>query len=176
MTDYSFVTIWQINAPLLRVWDILADVERWPDWWTSIERVQVIEPGNANGIGERIRVTLRMPLHLHWTFDECIIQLQAPNLLELDLVDGQAGIDQFYLARSGNGTLFRYDLTLQISNRWMNWLMQIARPVVQWSHTAAVREGARGLARLLKTQVETEIETGEQDTTCFCDEPLARRT
>ena len=31
MSDYEFVTVWNIDAPLPRVWDEIKDADAWPD-------------------------------------------------------------------------------------------------------------------------------------------------
>ncbi len=174
MRDYALVTIWHVDAPLAQVWDIIADVEHWSEWWTSIKRVHVTEPGGARGVGRRMQITLRLPLHLSLSFKVRVTRAEPPNLLEFTLADG-ASADQFYLTGSGRGTLFRYDWTIWTTSRWLDWSMPLARPIIAWFHNAAMREGRRGLAQRLHAQIETEIETGEQDTNCFCDEPLAPR-
>lgn len=40
-----------------RVWDALADHERWPEWFTTITSVEVL--GSGEGIGGRRRVRIR---------------------------------------------------------------------------------------------------------------------
>lgn len=34
-----------IDAPVERVWDVLMDVERWPDWSPTVTAVKRLEPG-----------------------------------------------------------------------------------------------------------------------------------
>ena len=33
MSDYEFVTIWNFDAPLERVWEIIKHSESWSEWW-----------------------------------------------------------------------------------------------------------------------------------------------
>jgi uncharacterized membrane protein len=44
-----------IDAPAARVWDILADVARWPEWTASIDRVERLDGGEL-GLGCRVRI------------------------------------------------------------------------------------------------------------------------
>ncbi len=60
MADYSFVTIWRLEAPIDRVWELIDDASSWPDWWPSVLAVE--ETGTqalprrrrtASGVGSR---------------------------------------------------------------------------------------------------------------------------
>lgn len=54
MTDFS-ITV-DIAAPPERVWAVIADVERWPEWTPTVTRIQRLDPGPlAAGSRARIR-------------------------------------------------------------------------------------------------------------------------
>ncbi|MGI8869667.1 MAG: SRPBCC family protein [Mycobacteriales bacterium] len=57
-----------IDAAPQRVWEVLHDVERWPDWSPTIETVQVIE-GEAGTVGSKTRVTQPKLRPAVWTID-----------------------------------------------------------------------------------------------------------
>jgi uncharacterized membrane protein len=53
MADFRYVV--EIQAPPSRVWSVLLDVERWPDWNTSVARVKRMDFGPLT-LGSRTRI------------------------------------------------------------------------------------------------------------------------
>jgi uncharacterized membrane protein len=55
----------EIEAPPARVWQVMSDVERWPDWTTSMESVE--KPDRPLGPGARVAVKPRGVGRSTWT-------------------------------------------------------------------------------------------------------------
>ena len=47
----------RLGAPVDRVWAVIADHERWPEWFTALEGVERV--GSGEGVGGRRRVRLK---------------------------------------------------------------------------------------------------------------------
>jgi hypothetical protein len=62
MAEYHFVSIWQIQAPIERVWEEIYHAERWPSWWKYVVGVDELEPGAADGVGKHLRLLFRTRL------------------------------------------------------------------------------------------------------------------
>ena len=53
MSDFRYEV--EIRVSPARVWSVLLDVERWPEWTTSVTRIQRLEVG-AVSMGSRVRI------------------------------------------------------------------------------------------------------------------------
>lgn len=66
-----------INAPIARVWEIAADIQRQPEWMHEMKRVEMITPGPIR-VGSRGRATVRI-FGISTTDDVVITQLEPPH-------------------------------------------------------------------------------------------------
>lgn len=64
MSDYRISTT--IDAPAERVWAVLADVERWPEWTASVSRVEILTSAPL-GVGGRVRLDQPKLRRAVWT-------------------------------------------------------------------------------------------------------------
>ena len=53
MSDFRYEV--EIRVPPARVWSVLLDLERWPEWTTSVSRIQRMEVGPLS-MGSRTRI------------------------------------------------------------------------------------------------------------------------
>jgi uncharacterized membrane protein len=49
----------EIDAPIREVWDVLADIERQPEWMTEMKAVRIVTPGPV-GVGSRGEADVRI--------------------------------------------------------------------------------------------------------------------
>jgi len=150
MAGYRFLTTWVLDAPIERVWDAMYDAERWPDWWRGVERVQVLEPGDGNRVGELSRYTWKSRLPYRLEFDMRTTRVEAPHLVEGDAHGELTGHGRWQLfSGAGGTTAVTYEWVVETTARWMNALAPIARPLFAWNHDYVMRSGGEGLARRL---------------------------
>ncbi|WP_176049430.1 SRPBCC family protein [Burkholderia sp. BCC1644] len=159
MAEYRFSTTWRVDAPLAAVWDAIYQVDRWPDWWKGSERTVEIEHGDARGVGALHRYTWKGALPYRLTFDMRVLRVEWPHALEGRASGAIEGDGRWSFAGDGARTVVRYDWHIRTQVRWMNWLEPLARPLFRWNHDVVMREGAKGLARLLDAAVEMDGRT-----------------
>ena len=58
-----------IDAPPHRVWSVMSDVERWPEWTQSITRAELVS-SRPFGAGSRVRVKQPRLMAVTWTVTE----------------------------------------------------------------------------------------------------------
>lgn len=148
MAHYRFLTTWVLEAPIDDVWDLLYESERWPEWWRGVERVRILEPGDANRVGELARYTWRSRLPYELEFDVLTTRVERPHLVEGTATGALAGLGRWRLFE-GRGTAVTYEWNVETTERWMNALGPVARPAFRWNHDYVMRAGGVGLARRL---------------------------
>jgi hypothetical protein len=149
VTAYRFVTTWRFDAPVDRVFAVLADIGRWPEWWHGVRRAELIEPGDADGVGALWRYAWRGGLPYDVRFDSRVTRVEAPHLLEGRAAGELVGTGLCRLFGDAGTTTVVYDWDVRTTRPWMNRLAPLARPLLAWNHDRVMRHGSEGLARRL---------------------------
>ena len=150
MSDYEFVTIWRVDAPLEKVWDIIEDADSWPEWWKGVLSVVKLKPGDENGVGSIRRTVWKSALPYKLEFDSEILRIEKLKLIEARAfgeLDGN-GLWQFE-PLSDTSTRIQYDWRVKTTKAWMNLLAPVARPFFRWNHDTIMGWGEDGLKQRL---------------------------
>lgn len=153
MSEYKFVTIWRMDAPIERIYEAIQDTQAWPRWWRNIERVEVLRGGDARGIGAVNRFTFRTELPYKLRFDLQVTHNDRPTLLEGKASGELEGIGRWTFAREGGVTVINYLWHVRTTRWWMNLFAPIARPFFARNHEAVMANGGRALAALLNARL-----------------------
>ena len=78
--EFRLVTDWRLDAPIGEVWAVLEAVDAWPDWWRAVVRVEVMESGDAKGIGAVWRMTWRTALPYQLAFDMRVTRIDPQSV------------------------------------------------------------------------------------------------
>ena len=157
MAAYSFLTTWCVAAPVERVWEVLSDPAGYPDWWTGVRKVTVLEPGEhgVGGVGTLYRMEWRSKLPYSLEFDSRVTRVEAPRLMEGQASGELAGTGVWRLFDAPAGTVALYNWDVSTTRAWMNRLAPVARPAFSWNHSYVMRAGAHGLAEKLGAELIT---------------------
>ena len=155
MAAYSFLTTWCVTAPLERVWEVISDAPRYPEWWKGVRKVTVLEPGEDGdrGVGTLYRLQWRSKLPDSLEFDSRVTRSEAPHLLEGQASGELAGVGVWRLYEAPQGTALVYSWDVRTTRAWMNAVGPLARPAFAWNHDFVMRQGAEGLAAKLGAEL-----------------------
>jgi len=153
MAAFQFISVWRIAAPLPRVCEAVSQCAEWPRWWRGVEKVEVCDVGNAEGLGSLRRFTWRGRLPYRLTFD-----VRVTRIVPLTLLEGRAsgeleGIGRWSFSGDDDVTVVRYEWQVRTNRRFLNLIAALARPLIRWNHDQAMQLGAEGMARLLNARL-----------------------
>ena len=149
MASYRFLTVWVLDAPIEKVWDVITDNQNLPTWWKAVKQVKQLDVGNPDGVGSSWQMTWGTPLAYTISFTSTIIRVEAPKLLELNAIGEVEGIGRWELESTTEGTLVRYYWTVKTTKAWMNLMAIFLKPLMEWNHNATMHQGGQGLADFL---------------------------
>lgn len=149
MANYEFVTIWRVQAPLPKVWDLIYHSENWPEWWRGVEKVEKLEEGDHNHIGAVHRYTWKSKLPYRLVFAMKTTRIEPMSLIEGRAIGELQGQGRWQLSSDGQTTTVHYDWKVATTKGWMNLLAPIARPIFRWNHDVVMGWGGEGLANRL---------------------------
>lgn len=153
MSEYRFLTIWQLEAPLAAVCQAIEDSLAWPEWWPGVEKVEELSAGDADGIGSVRRYTWKGRLPYRLTFDVQVTQMKLQTMVEGVASGDVEGIGRWSFANDGALTVARYEWQVRPAALWMRLLSPVASPLFRWNHDILMRQGGEGLARRLNARL-----------------------
>lgn len=149
VTELHLITDWTLSAPQKAVWDELIKPEDWPAWWRAVVQVEVLAPGDVEGIGALRRFTWRTALPYSLSFDMRTVRVEPMTLIEGRAEGELSGVGRWTLAADGEDTRVRYDWRVEVTKPWMRLLAPLARPVFAWNHGKVMGWGHEGLVQRL---------------------------
>ncbi len=153
--SYRFLTTWVVDAPREDVWEVLYEIERWPEWWRGVEVVEKLADGDDEGRGSVYRHRWRSVLPYRVGFEMRTTRIERPLVLEGEARGELEGIGRWRL-HEGEATAVTYEWVVRTTRAWMNALAPFGRPVFVWSHNVVMRWGGECLARRLGVRLLTQ--------------------
>jgi uncharacterized protein YndB with AHSA1/START domain len=153
MARYRFVTEWQAEAPIERVWDALLDYRQWPTWWKGFRDVRQIHPGDERGIGMTLRQGWRSRIPYTLTFDLDVTDVERRKRLEGRVTGDVEGTCLWTFQEQAGWTAVRFVMDVRTARPWMNIPVPFARQVFASNYDTIMRWGSEGISRLLGATV-----------------------
>ena len=142
---YNFHATWKLAAPQQRVFAVLADLERYPDWWPAFKRARLVDDDHCH-----LAVRTLLPITLRFTLERDIDDL-SKGLLRAAATGDIAGLVEWRLIPGDNrDTMARFTEDVTLKHTVAARLDRAIRPLLVWNHRLAMNSGAAGIARHLR--------------------------
>jgi uncharacterized protein YndB with AHSA1/START domain len=144
---FRFQHEWTLDAPAEHVYAALADVERYPDWWSQVRGGHRIDESSG-----QIRCRSVLPFDVVMVATRIVEDPEA-MVLRAGLSGDLNGWSQWSVFRSGSGSRVVYDQKVVATMLAARITGPLGRPIMRVNHELMMRSGERGLRKLLAGQV-----------------------
>ncbi|GAA0228632.1 SRPBCC family protein [Saccharothrix mutabilis subsp. mutabilis] len=137
---YRFRSVWTVDSPPARTFDVLADLGGYPRWWPEVRA--------ARRVGERaaeLRCRSVLPYDLVFEAHHNAREPES-GLLRADLVGDLEGTASWRVLPEGrSGSRLVYTQEVEVTKPLVRRLALVARPLLKANHAVMMRNGHRGL-------------------------------
>ncbi len=151
LREYSFVTQWRVAGSLPRVYSVLNDVSRYPQWWPQLaqEFRCLSRPGSTPG-HERGAITTKgfLPYVLRWTYE--VTHSEPPHTFSIKAEGDIEGDGRWVLEQNGSNVDITYYWNVRTEKTLLKFLSPLFRPVFALNHDWVMARGKEGLRRELR--------------------------
>lgn len=143
---YTFLTRWRVEATPQEVYPILDDTSQLPRWWPAVWlKVETLEPGDAAGIGKKVRFTSKgwLPYILVW--ESTATEKEYPRRLALAASGDFAGRGVWTLRSDGAFVDIEYDWQIVADKPLLKTLSFLLKPAFAANHNWAMSKGLESL-------------------------------
>ncbi len=149
--EYRFLTRWQFDAPIDRVWAVITDVERYPDWWPGVRKAVVPGSDKSLRVGQVAELAVRgsLPYTLHFRTE--VVEVAPPERLVLRSSGELTGRGEWSLAATERGTDVTYLWEVKLDKPGFGLLVRLpgVKPLLSRNHDRVMAEGYANLCRIL---------------------------
>lgn len=151
--QYSFVTLWKIEAPIKAVWDVICDTENLPSWWQAIVDIKVIDRGSENGVNFLVEQTWKGVLPYRLSLLSKTTMVDYLKSIEIVASGDLEGFGKWTFTQEGEITIVQYNWEVKTTQKALSFLALVIKPLLAWNHDEIMRWGALGLANKLNARL-----------------------
>lgn len=148
---YSFITKWELQAPLEQVWDLIYNSLEWPQWWPGVTEVIEIKKNDVNGINGIRCYTWKSFLPYKLTFTMQLTEKEHLRHMKGVAFGELEGQGEWFFVQQNGVVYVQYNWDVFTNKKWMNYFSFFLKPVFKINHNIVMHWGAKGLARKLNT-------------------------
>jgi hypothetical protein len=146
MNEYHFLSRWRVPGTCGEVADVLGEPTGLARWWPSVYlRVDEIQPGDARGVGRRVRLLTKgwLPYTLRWEFE--IVESRKPYGFTLVANGDFNGRGVWTFAQDGAFVDITYDWRIRAEKPLLKNLSFLLKPAFEANHRWAMARGEESL-------------------------------
>ncbi len=159
-SQYRLVTHWRVPGTPEEVYRIIDEPTALVRWWPAVWlRVEVLEPGDAQGIGKVVRYLSKgwLPYLLQWT--SRTVEKEFPSRIVLHASGEFEGEGRWFFRADGPSVDIEYVWTIQANKPLLRYLSFLLRPIFAANHRWAMASGEESLRlELARRQAQTTAE------------------
>jgi ribosome-associated toxin RatA of RatAB toxin-antitoxin module len=143
LSRYRFRSVWTLPVSRDAVYDVVADLGAYPQWWPQVRTVERIDESTA-----ALVCRSWLPYDLRFRAS-AVREDREAGILEATLTGDLEGWSRWTLTAHRAGTSLRYEQEVVTRAALLRRLAPIARPAMRLNHAVMMRACRRGLARRL---------------------------
>jgi len=148
---YHFEDHWHIPHSADDVWDVLAEAEKFPEWWRGV----YLDATRLDSV--RITVLTRgwLPYKLRWTIET--VRKEKPHVIEFK-ASGDFSTDgsRWVLTPKPGGTDVLLDWNPVVEKPIVKVLSPVLKPLFEWNHHWAMNLGEKQLTEYIQARKRVE--------------------
>lgn len=147
---YSFISHWEIKAPVKEVWEYIDKGEEWHYWWRSVVKTWLVQKGNSNGLGEIIHYTWKsfLPFTLNIYFK--ITGKELYKEISGESTGDLTGTGVWRFEERNGITYVEYQWEVESTKKLVNFLSHFMKGFFTYSHNVIMHRGEKGLKKAVK--------------------------
>jgi polyketide cyclase/dehydrase/lipid transport protein len=149
---YHFVTTWQFQAPVERVWSVVLDIEHYPGWWKNFRRVNVTR-GDGKSAGSVIWCEVRgsLPYSLNYSLE--VLEAEQYRHILLRSTGDLVGTGRWKFEENRPGvTEAVYYWDVATTNPILNLIAPLAKGALARNHEHVMANGYTALRPHVEAQ------------------------
>ena len=151
LVKYSFVTKWQLKAPIQEVWDAIYNSLEWPQWWKGVISVIEIEKNDEAGINGVRSYTWKSALPYKLNFNMKLIEKKPLRSLKGIAFGELVGNGKWLFKQKDSIVYVQYNWNVITTKKWMNIFSFLLKPLFRINHNIVMHWGGKCLAKKLGT-------------------------
>ncbi len=147
--EYFFLDEWDVEAPIEKVFEALADSRTYPLWWTPVYlKAESDGPPKVGRIAYH-HFKGRLPYDLRLRSE--IVELVPPTRIAIRVAGDLTGRGVWSLQQRGDRVHVVFDWLVMADKVLLKILTPVLKPLFRWNHAWAIARAKEGLEKYAKT-------------------------